>query len=89
MAESPTIAVIEGDLKYLTNLTSDSEHDCLFDIRQDPAETDSVIGSHAEDAKRLRSFLEEFIDSARASHAGNDYPGSWAPITEFQEPSDW
>lgn len=89
MFGSPTVAVIDGTTKYLTNLTASHEYDLCFDIADDPFETENIADRKRDECRRLRGFLEDFIASARNSHGGADYQENWDPITDFQEPSDW
>jgi arylsulfatase A-like enzyme len=89
MFGSPTVAVIDRDTKYLTNLTASAEHDLCFDITENPEETENIIDHRKQECAELRGFLEEFVDSSRRSHRGEDYPDDWEPITEFLEPSEW
>ena len=89
MFGSPTMAVIDGNLKYLTNLTGSTENDLCFDITEDPGESVDIADGNRGRCDELRGFLEGFIDSARRSHAGADYPEPWEPDVAFQEPSEW
>jgi arylsulfatase A-like enzyme len=92
MFGSPTMAMIDDRLKYLTNLSSVGDEDLCFDVVDDPGETTDVSTKEERFCGRMRGELEEFIDSARRSHRGADYgdaAGGYRPVNEFQEPGSW
>ena len=92
MFDAPTIAMIDNRMKLITNLTEAGADDLCFDMISDPAETTDISGKETEFCRRARGALEEFIDSARRSHYGEDYGESgsdYDPVNEFQEPGCW
>lgn len=86
MAGSPTLAMIDNQLKYLTNLSADGSEDLCFDLLEDPGETRNVLDAHRSRASEMRDRLRGFVDSCRHSHAGGDYPEPCPPLDAFQEP---
>ena len=85
MFGAPTLAMIDGRFKFLTNLSADGAEDMLFDIDADIGETTNIIAQEPKRAFDMRTQLSEFIASCRKSHDGQDYPGAYTPINEFQE----
>ncbi|MDZ4857360.1 MAG: sulfatase-like hydrolase/transferase [Candidatus Hydrogenedentes bacterium] len=84
---APTFALMDNQFKLLTNLSKSGEEDECYDMIADPAETTNIIAQSAEFQKAARAKLDAFIESCRASHAGEDYPGPYTPQTEFPEPT--
>lgn len=87
MFGAPTLAMTGQRYKYLTNLSDDGAEDLVFDIDADPYERRNIIADVPAIASEYRSRLEAFIESARASHAGKDYPEPYTPVTEFDAPT--
>lgn len=87
MFGAPTLALVEGRFKFLTNLSEDQTEDMLFDLDADMEEATNLIGSDPGRARRMRRWLGEFIASCRRSHCGADYPLPYEPINVFQEVS--
>ncbi len=85
MFGAPTLAMIDGRFKFLTNLSEDGAEDMLFDLDADIAETTNIIDREPLRARNMRKELGDFIASCRRSHHGEDYPGTYTPINEFQE----
>jgi len=85
MAGAPTIAMIDHQWKFLTNLSKDGDEDMLFDIDADMAESANLVKSHPDLAARMRAELADFMASCRRSHHGADYPTPYTPINTFQE----
>ncbi len=63
----------------------DGDEDMLFDIDVDIAEATDIITDQLDRAREMRAQCTEFIASCRKSHDGEDYPGDYSPINEFQE----
>lgn len=84
MFGAPTLAMIDGRFKFLTNLSEDGAEDMLFDIDSDIAETTNIVEQEPNRAGNMREQLSAFITSCRESHEGKDYPGAYTPINEFQ-----
>ena len=89
MFGSPTLALMDGRWKFLTNLSADGREDLLFDLEADRFEATNCIAAQRERAAGMREQLARFIDSCRTSHQGGDYEGPYQPINEFQEPGGW
>lgn len=85
MFGSPTLALIDNECKFLTNLSDNGEEDLLFDLDADVAETTSILDQHPERAAWMRQHLVDFIASCRRSHMGGDYAEPYEPINAFQE----
>ncbi len=85
MFGAPTLALIDGKFKFLTNLSEDCAEDMLFDLDADIGETTNIIAKNRQRAKEMREYLSEFIASCRRSHEGHDYPCPYTPINKFQD----
>jgi len=85
MFGAPTLALIDGRHKFLTNLSGDAAEDMLFDIDADVAETTNIIGQEPDRARDMREQLSQFIASCKRSHEGQDYPTPYTPINAFQD----
>jgi len=85
MFGAPTLALIDGRHKLLTNLSEDAAEDMLFDIDADIAETANIIGKEPDRARGMREQLSQFIASCKRSHEGQDYPTPYTPINAFQD----
>jgi type IV secretory pathway ATPase VirB11/archaellum biosynthesis ATPase len=85
MFGAPTLAMIDGHFKFLTNLSADGSEDMLFDIDSDIAETTNILDQEPDTARDMRKQLADFIASCRKSHEGQDYSSDYKPINEFQE----
>ncbi len=86
MFGSPTLALMDGPWKFLTNLSEDGREEMLFCLHDDRGEQHNCISENAPRAADMRRWLKEFIDSCRRSHHGADYPRPCPPVNEFQEP---
>ncbi len=84
MFGAPTLALIDGPFKFLTNLSEDGFEDQLYDPNADIGETTDILTDHCERGRRMRAYLQDFIDSCRRSHHGADYPTAYTPIDAFQ-----
>jgi arylsulfatase A-like enzyme len=73
MHGSPTVAMVEGRYKLLTNFSAGGPEDMLFDLVADRAETRNIIGKQPEMARSMKTRLRDWIASCKASHAGADY----------------
>ena len=85
MFGSPTLALVDNDHKFLTNLSRDGTDDMLFDLDADIKETTNLVGQHPDRVREMRRQLEAFMASCRNSHFGRDYPEAYEPVNEFQE----
>ncbi len=68
---SPRLAMIDGRMKLLTNLTD--EPDLLYDLESDPGEKQNLVAQRPEERLRMRSALEVWRESCRKSNRGEDY----------------
>jgi arylsulfatase A-like enzyme len=57
MHGSPTIALVDNNFKFLTNLSNEGEEDMLVDLRRDPGEKSNIIGVHPKKAAAMINFL--------------------------------
>ncbi|MEO7648894.1 MAG: sulfatase-like hydrolase/transferase, partial [Bryobacteraceae bacterium] len=83
MHESPTLAMIEGRYKLLTNFARDGRDDMLFDLTRDRGETENLIAKHAEVARSMKARLQTWVESCKASHVGADYDVPFTPASPF------
>ncbi|NKB71511.1 MAG: sulfatase-like hydrolase/transferase [Candidatus Latescibacteria bacterium] len=85
MFGAPTLALLDNQFKFLTNLSAQGAEDLLFDLDADRAETTNIIAHNRHRAQQMRQFLSDFMASCRKSHLGSDYPQPHEPIGDFQE----
>ena len=85
MHGSPTLAIIDNNFKLLTNLSENGREDMLFDVVKDPGETTNIIAQHPTVAAALRAQLQQWTQSCRKSHAGDDYDTPFTPVDPFPE----
>ncbi len=85
MHESPTITMVEGKYKFLTNLSESGEEDLLFDLVADRAETKNLVTNNSTVARSMKKRIKEWVASCKASHAGSDYDGPFTPLEPFDE----
>ena len=83
MHDSPTMAMLDGKYKFLTNLSENGAEDMLFDIAADRAETRNVVNENPKIARSMKHRLREWIESCKASHSGADYEGPFTPLEPF------
>jgi arylsulfatase A-like enzyme len=83
--DSPKFALIDNNLKLLTNLSEGGEEDLLFDLEKDRAEENNIIEDHPEIASKMKSEIREWIKSFKMSHSGADYGVPFKPVNEFPE----
>jgi len=83
MHGSPTVTMIEGRYKLLTNFSQDGHEDMLFDLVAERAETHNIIGAHPDIARSMKRRLREWVDSCKASHSGADYDEPFTPVDPF------
>ena len=69
----PHTAIIKGHFKLCTNLSASGAEDALYDLRNDPAETNNLIAAHQEVAQSMKAQLRKWISSCRKSFGGEDY----------------
>ncbi len=85
MFGAPTLALMDDRYKFLTNLSADGAEELLFDMATDVTEQANIIAQHADRAQSMRRQLEDFMDSCRKSHRGEDYAVSYELVNEFQD----
>ena len=83
MHGAPTVAMLEGRYKLLTNFSEDRKEDMLYDVLSDRGEANNIIGGHLEMAQSMKKRLREWIESCKASHSGADYDGPFTPLEPF------
>jgi arylsulfatase A-like enzyme len=83
MHGSPTLALIDNNFKFLTNLSQDGQEDMLFDLAKDPGEQDNIIADHRGKAAAMRAYLSKWAESCRQSHSGADYSTAFTPVNKF------
>ncbi len=80
---STSLALVDNNFKFMTNLSENGEEDILFDLVKDPAETTNIIGDHPEVAAQMKASIREWFESCRMSHSGADYPTPFTPVNKF------
>jgi arylsulfatase A-like enzyme len=86
MAGAPTISLISGKYKFLTNMSSTAHEDMLFDLDTDRLEENNIVDTYPSVAARMKQELREFLESAKASHAGADYGDpAYEPVNSWIE----
>ena len=75
-------ALIKGDLKLCTNLSSDGT-DALYHLHDDPAESNNLIADHPELAQSMKADLQAWMESCRKSFDGKDYSEPYEPQGTF------
>ena len=83
MHNSPTLALVDNNLKFLTNLSKDGNEDMLFDLSNDPGERHNIIAKHPEKAAGMRAHLKKWTESCKLSHSGADYDTPFTPVDSF------
>jgi arylsulfatase A-like enzyme len=83
MHGSPTIALVDNNFKFLTNLSKDGHEDMLFDLAKDPAEQNNIIAEHLKLAAEFKAGLKKWTQSCRLSHSGADYGIPFTPVNRF------
>lgn len=66
-------ALVDNDFKLLTQEIGSGKYE-LYNLIQDPKETQNLIAAEPAVAERLRAHLEAWIRSVDSSVAGMDYP---------------
>ena len=87
MHDSPTITMVEGKYKFLTNLSESGEEDLLFDLVADRAETKNLVANNPARAQSMKKRIKGWVASCKASHSGADYDGPFTPLEPFDEVS--
>jgi hypothetical protein len=83
MHGSPTVAMLEGRYKLLTNFSEGGAEDMLYDVVADRGESENIIGKNREVAQSMKKRLRDWIESCKASHAGADYDAPFTPLEPF------
>jgi arylsulfatase A-like enzyme len=66
-------ALIDHDWKILTTDVEKGKYE-VYNLRDDPKETNDLSASAPEETARLRTALDAFVASVEKSRAGQDYP---------------
>ena len=83
MHGSPTIALVDNNFKFLTNLSKNGREDMFFDLVKDPAEQNNIIVDHPRVAAAMKAVLKKWTKSCRRSHSGADYDTPFTPVNSF------
>lgn len=83
MFGSPTITMVEGRYKFLTNFSQDGNEDMLFDLVADRTEEHNIISRHVTIAESMKKRLRDWVESCKNSHAGADYTTPFTPDEQF------
>jgi arylsulfatase A-like enzyme len=80
--------------KLIIKSRSDPSTDRLFDLRSDVTESNNLASAHPEMVQSMRTELLRFLDSAKSSHAGEDYDSKpfqavdrWRALSKADSPS--
>ena len=57
MHDSPTITMVEGKYKFLTNLSESGEEDLLFNLVADRAETKNLVANNPARAQSMKKRI--------------------------------
>lgn len=71
--KSPKTALTENRYKLLTDFDDAGETDMLFDLIEDPGETNNLAKSKPETVSRMKESLAKWRESCTRSAAGADY----------------
>jgi arylsulfatase A-like enzyme len=83
MHGAPTVAMLEGRYKLLTNFSDSGSEDLLFDVVADRGETRNILETKAQLARSMKQRLREWVESCKASHSGADYDSPYTPPGPF------
>jgi len=83
MHGSPTLALVDNNFKFLTNLSKEGREDMLFDLAKDLAEQNNIIAAYPKKAAAMREHLKKWTQSCRQSHSGADYGTGFTPVNTF------
>jgi len=76
-------ALIDGDYKLVVELDNPEQVE-LYNLKIDRSETANLAALHPHLVQNMKEKLYTFIDSAKASHAGDDYSnGNFKPIDKW------
>lgn len=90
MFGSPTLAMIDNQFKFLTNLSDSGDENLCFDLLTDPFETTNVIDAQGAFAQDMETQLREWLISCEKSHNGGDYDSPFSPVFSFEMVTgDW
>jgi arylsulfatase A-like enzyme len=80
-------ALVDNNYKLLTQDLSEGTFE-LYDLENDPAETQNLVEQQPELAARLQDALQAWSSSVDASAAGQDYADGLLDVSE-SEPRNW
>ena len=80
-------ALVDNEYKLLTHDLAKGEYE-LYDLVNDPKETQNLVGQEPQLAARLQETLESWNQSVEGSVAGRDYPEGTVDASE-PEPRFW
>jgi len=90
MHGSPTIGIVDGRWKFLTNFSELGNEDMLFDLSVDIEEKENVVGKYPKRSAKMKAEVRQWVRSLKKSHSGKDYPTDYQPVNSFpQLRGDW
>ncbi len=81
--EAPRAAMIKGEFKLCTDLTTATAGDALYHLHDDAAEANNLLPVRSELAGSMKAQLREWVKSCRNSFDGNDYLEPYEPQGRF------
>lgn len=77
--------LVEGKFKLIIESATDTDADRLFDLSKDIKEENNLVKTYPEKAHNMRKQILDFLASAKASHAGEDYGiDGYQPVDPWQ-----
>ncbi len=76
--------LVKGKFKLIIQSPTNESKDALYDLASDKKEKNNVISEHPELAKEMREEILAFLDSAKSSHAGEEYDSDYTPVNAWQ-----
>ncbi|MFG0266835.1 MAG: sulfatase [Rhodopirellula sp. JB055] len=77
--------LVRGKHKLIIQSRNDGSRDRLFDLQSDVTESNNLAAEHPDLVQFMRMELLGFLDSAKTSHAGQDYESvSFKPVDRWR-----
>ncbi len=76
--------VRDGDLKYIASKSGDREQEYLFNLANDEGESNNLIETRPQDARRLRHMFDRWEETTRQNRRGRPV-GKWQAVSPRDE----